>query len=114
MACELLPDRPGGLLAVGTVHEAADVPSTARALVLSPTMTSPPGALPAGAVLTVGSPAHVDVLASVGWRGDVTIKLTSAMRRYGTDDLAGLTAACARAGMTPIAAAIHLPLHGDH
>lgn len=102
----------GAQIAVGTVYEAADVPSDRTALVLTPHVDLLPGDLPASAVLTVGSVAHVHALQSHGWSGEVSVKLRSTMRRYGVgpDGLAALLAALGTAGFSPIAYALHLPL----
>jgi alanine racemase len=109
-------------VAVGTVYEAADVPPGTTAVVLTPAL-GVPADLPPGAVLTVGSIAHVGALQRAGWRGSVVAKLASSMRRYGAvppgaaphgqTDLQTLLMACADAGLGVIAAGIHLPLAGD-
>jgi hypothetical protein len=118
-----------GDVAVGTVYEANDVPPGTTAVVLTPTLRVPADLRP-GAVLTVGSIAHVHALSSAGWRGSVVAKLASTMRRYGavpprqpsepsgaagTDetDLPTLLSACVEAGLEVVAASIHLPLAGD-
>jgi alanine racemase len=98
-------------LAVGTVHEVGDVPTGVDAIVLTPTLD--PLSPDVTAVLTVGSPHHVDALAAQGWRGRVVLKLASRMRRYGTHDLGGLLSACAAHHLDPVAVSIHLPLVGD-
>lgn len=114
LAVEML-DAP--LLAVGTVHEAVDVPLATIPLVLTPTADRLPDTLPAGTILTVGAIHHVEALGTQGWRGPVVIKVASSMHRYGTDDVAALADACHRHHLEPVAAAIHLPLVGtvhDH
>lgn len=113
--------RLADTIAVGTVHEAADVPADRTPLVLTPALHLPPD-LPRGAVLTVGSTTHVDALTAAGWRGRVVVKLASSMHRYGvarttspigTAALPVLLDACHRAGLDVAAAAIHLGLAGD-
>lgn len=109
-AVELSP-----LIAVGTVHELPGLPAKAIPVVLTPTLTPPPPP-PEGwhrPVLTIADRAHVDALA--GWGGQVVVKLTSSMRRYGAepDDLLELLAAAQRAGLQPVGVALHLPLAGD-
>jgi alanine racemase len=105
-------------LAVGTVHEVAEVPDSLVPLVLTPAIGAagaaavPPG-LRRDTVLTVGADHHVDALAACRWTGQVVLKSVSSMRRYGTDDLAGLLTRCTDAGLEPIGAALHLPLAGD-
>lgn len=101
-------------LAVGTVHEAAqlarDIAPDVTPIVLTPTLDTLPTDPPAHVVLTVGADHHVEALARQGWRGRVTVKLASSMRRYGTRDLQGLLATCARHGLEPVSASLHLPL----
>lgn len=106
----------GPQIAVGTVYEAADVPTDRTALVLTPHIDSLPVDLAASAVLTVGSIAHVAALRSHGWSGAVSIKLQSTMRRYGVvpDELPALLAALDSTGLTPVTYAIHLPLRCGH
>lgn len=104
-------------IAVGTVHEVHDVGAErfAEVLVLTPAVSVPVG-LPQQVVPTVGHRAHVDALAAAGWRGTVTIKLASAMHRYGVgaDGLADLQGAVRDAGMEPCRYAYHPPLIGAH
>ena len=59
-------------IAVGTVFEANDVPSTHDALVLTPLIT-PHTPIPSNAILTVASSAHVDALVASGFSGRVLI-----------------------------------------
>ncbi|HWL45898.1 MAG TPA: alanine racemase [Ilumatobacter sp.] len=109
-AVELSP-----LIAVGTVHELAGLPAKAMPVVLTPAMAPPPA--PAGGstppVLTIADPAHVHALGE--WTGQVVVKLTSSMHRFGTspDELLGLLATAQRAGLQPVGVALHLPLAGD-
>ena len=101
----------GGRVGVGTVHELGDVPAGSEAVVLTPTLHPPEGH--PDAVLTVGSEDHVRALA--GWRGRVTVKLASSMRRYGTTpaDLPGLLRAVVGADLQVDSFSLHLPLAGE-
>jgi alanine racemase len=103
-----------GALAVGTVHELASLPPFVEA----PIVLTPMGAadrLCRDAVLTVGSVAHVDVLARAGLAPPVVVKLASSMRRYGAepDALPELLTAAERAGLEVRQFALHLPLAGE-
>jgi alanine racemase len=101
-------------IAVGTVFEAADVPSDRTAVVLTPTLDVPADLAPS-ATLTVGSPAQVDVLRAANRRGQVIVKLASSMHRYGVPPtgLSDLLARCHRAQLEVVAFGLHLPLAGD-
>jgi alanine racemase len=107
-------------IAVGTVHELHDVAVDRfdEVLVLTPVVT-PPGALPGGAVPTVGNLAHVAALVAAGWHGPVSLKLASAMHRYGVepDQLPALADAAVGAGLQPCRYLFHPPLlsvqHGE-
>ena len=94
---------------VGNIHELADVPANRRPVVLTPTLTPTTAQ---GAILTVGSTAHVDALR--GWSGDVMIKVASSMRRFGAtvDELPTLTRAVENLGLGVAGYALHLPLTG--
>ena len=118
-----LADVAAGLarrIAVGTVHELHDVAVTRfdEVLVLTPAV-SPPTALPEGAVPTVGNDVHVAALAAAGWRGPVSLKLASAMHRYGVEpeQLPALASAAVEAGLQPVRYLFHPPLvsaqHGE-
>lgn len=100
-------------IAVGTVHEAVDVPADRTAVVLTPAIDLPDG-IGANAVLTVGSQVHVDRLHDAGWRGGVIVKLLSSMQRFGVGpaDLVELLASCDTAGLDVIGFGLHLPLAG--
>ena len=106
--------RLGTHIAVGTVYEACDVPADRTAIVLTPHIGAVAD-LPVGAVLTVGSIAHVEALRAQLWTGDVILKLRSSMRRYGVapSNLESLAAAVTAAGCTAISYALHLPLAGS-
>jgi alanine racemase len=97
------------IVCVGTVHELHDVPNALHPVVLTPVLAAPIDHRP---ILTVGTPAHVDLLG--GWRGRVVVKLASSMRRYGASpaELPALLAAVEHAGLTIEAFGLHLPLAG--
>jgi hypothetical protein len=98
-------------LAVGTVHERDGLPELAEPpVVLTPALGADV-TLAGDAVLTVGSVAHVQAAAG----RTVVVKLASSMRRYGvgSDELDGVLAAAADAGIAVEGFALHLPLTGD-
>ena len=100
-------------IAVGTVHEVASVPAGPTITVLTPALGPELGSpLPAAAVPTVGSLAHVDALAAAGFGGRVVVKLASPMRRFGVmpSDLPDLLARLDRQGCTVHAFGLHFPL----
>lgn len=93
-------------IAVGTIHELADLPSGIDAVVLTPTLTPPVSTAP---ILTVGNDAHVEALRD--WHGRVVVKLESSMRRFGAGpELVGTARA---AGLEVVGASIHPPLAGS-
>ncbi|MFV0308236.1 MAG: alanine racemase [Desertimonas sp.] len=96
-------------IAVGTVHELADLPAGARPVVLTPTRRPPADLHP---ILTVGS--RHDVAALTGWQGRIVVKLASSMRRFGVepDGLGELMRAIRRADLDVAAFAVHPPLAG--
>lgn len=96
----------GPVIAVGTVHELAGLPTEAVPVVLTPTLTPPGSTTP---VLTVANAAHIDALH--GWAGRVIVKLPSSMRRYGGG--IELVELAQRAGLRTVGVAIHPPLAGD-
>ncbi|MBI4883566.1 MAG: alanine racemase [Actinobacteria bacterium] len=110
IAAELAPN-----VCVGTIHELADVPAGARAVVLTPALQTSTieSAANGSAVLTVGSTAHVAALA--GWSGEVMVKLASSMRRFGAtaDELPAVLAAAREAGLGIAGFGLHLPTAGD-
>lgn len=113
---ELLPSVD--TIAVGTVHEASDVPARYVAHVMNPVSEvdfASVAAVPDNAVLTVGSQRDVDVLARHGWKGRVVVKLASSMRRFGIDreGFGALVHDIARIGGTIHACSIHPPTAGD-
>jgi alanine racemase len=95
------------VVAVGSVHELAGLPSGVDAAVLTPTLDVPPAAT--GAILTIGADAHVHAIARTGAR--VLVKLRSSMQRYGRD--ATLVATARAAGLDVVGVSIHPPLAGD-
>jgi len=113
---ELLPATT--TVAVGTVHEAADVPARFAAHVMNPIgaldLEQSP-TIPANAIPTVGSTRDVDVLARHGWKGRVVVKLASSMRRFGVSqsDFPALVQDIARLGGTIHACSIHPPTAGS-
>lgn len=109
-------------VAVGTVHELADVAPRAECdvVVLTPALHVPDPALPVPApvvpdpILTVSCRQHVDVLAG-GARGRrVLVKVATSMRRYGVDvgDVDELVAHAEASGLAVIGVSLHLPLAG--
>lgn len=102
-------------IAVGTLHELADVrPDRFEAVVVLTPATTIDGPIPQTAVPTVGRRAHVEVLAAAGWRGRVAVKLASAMHRYGAEphEFDALVAAVHEHGMTPCRYVMHPRLAG--
>lgn len=102
-------------VAVGTVFEARDIPSNVTPIVLTPTLTAPPKNLPLNTVMTVSSPHHVVALNSVGWSGEVIVKLQSSAMRYGVERelLQSLISDIENARLTLRGYSIHPPLDGD-
>ena len=113
LVAELLPDTT--TVAVGTIHEAADVPEKFAAHVMTPVGELDEVEIPANAMLTVGSQRDVDVLARRGWKGRVIVKLASSMRRFGAthDDFPLLVQDVARIGGVIHACSIHSPTAGS-
>lgn len=102
-------------VAVGTVFEVRDIPTTVTPIVLTPTLTPPPKNLPLNTILTVASPHHVVALTSAGWTGDVIVKLQSSMLRYGVarENLSSLLDDVKNARFTLRGFSFHPPLDGD-
>ena len=98
-------------IAVGSVFELQDVPSSHEAIVLTPIVT-PHSPIPANAILTVGSPMHVDALAASGFHGRVLIKLRSSMMRFGAtrNEIPALVDKVRDAGLRHEGWSIHPPL----
>lgn len=93
-------------LAVGTVHELADVPDSLDAVVLTPTLHPPRRR---DAILTVGRTDHLRVLES--WKGRVLVKLRTELRRYGGDH--SMIGAARSAGHEVVGVALHPPMAGS-
>lgn len=115
----LAPGPLGAALAVGTVHEVGDVPSSCRPVVLTPLIDDPPVDLRDDAVLTIGSRVHTDMAARLvangAWRGQVLVKLCSSMHRYGChpDEHDDLLAQAIDFGLTAVGYSLHLPLASE-
>lgn len=102
-------------IAVGTVYEARDLPTHARAIVLTPTLTSPPSNMAHNTILTIGSLHHVVALERLQWAGDVMVKLRSSMHRYGVSvsELPQILDACRGARLNVHGYSIHPPLQSE-
>lgn len=102
-------------VAVGTVHELAEVGPDQRAVVLTPCVTSAEAALLTGSadnvVATVGTRRDLDLLDPAV---PVVVKLRTSMHRYGATpgELPALLAATAERGNPLHAVAAHFPLAG--
>jgi alanine racemase len=97
-------------VAVGTIHELGDLPSSLTPVVLTPSLTIP--SAPTNGpdpILTVSRAEHVTALN--GWGGRVIVKLATRMRRFGGDD-ESLVEVAQAAGLTVAGVSIHLPLAG--
>lgn len=119
LAGHTVDGRP--VVAVGTVHEVAGLPSGLRPVVLTPLApggrptisNAAPGVDP---VLTVGTVTQADTVAAVeGWTGSVVVKLASSMQRFGAkaDEIDDVVGALDRHGIDIAGWALHLPLAGD-
>jgi alanine racemase len=93
-------------VAVGTIHELQGLPPELTAIVLTPTLSPPTSTIP---ILTVGNEQHIEALN--GWNGRVTVKLTSAMQRYGRGP--ELIDQAQQAGLDVVSASIHPSLTGS-
>jgi len=107
-------------VAVGTVHELHDVPGNLRPFVLTPlgaavTSATPSIAVRADAVLALGAAHDLNVLATLGLRHAVVIKVESSMHRYGVKpaDALALRRQAESAGHQVVAWSVHLPLTGN-
>jgi alanine racemase len=96
------------VIAVGTVHELADVPDDMTAVVLTPALAAPTTRR-GGTILTVGADAHIEALA--GTAAHVLVKLESSMRRYGGEP--ELVDRARATGLDVVGVSIHPPLAGD-
>lgn len=101
------------LMAVGTIHEVADVPSNYSAVVLTPALDIP-FPLRDNVVLTVGSDEHARAAADRPGRR-VLIKVRSSMHRYGieVDRSSALVMRCNDLGLQIAGYSIHPPLAGS-
>lgn len=100
------------VMAVGTIHEVASVPSNYTAVVLTPSLDPSP-ITRANAVFTVGSSAQAEALGTT--RRRVLVKIASTMRRYGVapTEVAELVARLGAAGHQVEGVSIHPPLTGS-
>jgi alanine racemase len=102
-------------VAVGTVHELADVvsatPSHVTVVALTPAVHLH-AELPPRSVPTVAAPAHVDALDRLGHPGPVAVKLESPMHRHGTSpaDLPHMLSAIRSGGRSVHQFVLHLPM----
>jgi alanine racemase len=103
---------PDCKVAVGTVHELAEINASHPVQIMTPLgdldrSTS----LPARAIPTVASARDLAILHDLGWRGHVTVKLASSMRRFGVshDEFAALVQEISLAGCLIDSCSIHLP-----
>jgi alanine racemase len=110
-------------VAVGSVHELVDVPTTLRPFVLTPIgsgVLADPTSLTLlrnrnDAVVAVGSKRDLDVLKSIDMKHSVIIKVESSMHRYGVPASFAneLRKLAERAGHRVVAWSAHLPLSGN-
>lgn len=106
------------VMAVGSIHEVADVPSNYTAVVLTPALKFP-FALRSNAIVTIGSMDHITALSQAPDSQlrpgqQVIVKIRSSMQRYGVNphDAPGLINACHEADLRVMGLSIHPPLHG--
>ena len=112
---ELLPVTT--TVAVGTIHEARDIPARYAVHVMNPIGNIDLAALdglPANVIPTIGSTHDVDVLARRNWKGRVIVKLASSMRRFGASqsEFPALVHDIGRIGGNIHACSIHPPTAG--
>ena len=105
-------------IAVGTIFEVSSVPAQCTPIVLTPSLDIPAG-LRDDAILTVGSMAHIEALASTNKSRQVVIKIRSSMNRYGcaVGDVTQLLEKCRTTNLQVRGVSIHPPLTGtsaDH
>lgn len=103
-------------VAVGTVHELAGIAPTHPVQVMSPLGDLDRTChLPANAIPTVASLRDLEVLRDLGWRGHVTVKLASSMRRFGVSrhEFPALVQEVSLAGCLVDSCSIHLPTAGS-
>jgi len=104
-------------IAVGTIHEAADVPAQFAVHVMNPISAvdlEGLSGIPTNVIPTVGSTRDVDVLSRHGWKGRVVVKLASSMRRFGASqaEFPTLVQDVACIGGTIHSCSIHPPTAG--
>lgn len=107
---------PDSKVAVGTVHELAEVAATHPVQIMTPLGDLDRGTtLPPHAVPTVASSRDLGILRDLGWRGRVTVKLASSMRRFGVshDEFPALVQEISLAGCLIDSCSIHLPTAGS-
>ena len=105
-------------IAVGTVFEVSSIPAQCTPVVLTPSLELPDN-LRDDAILTVGSIAHIEAVASTNKPHHVVIKIRSSMNRYGcaVADVAQLLEKCRTTKLQVRGVSIHPPLTGtsaDH
>lgn len=105
-------------IAVGTIFEVSSVPAHCTPVVLTPSLEVPVN-LRDDAILTVGSIAHIEAVASLKISRQVVIKIRSSMNRYGAEvgDVAQLLERCRTTNLQVRGVSIHPPLTGtsaDH
>ena len=105
-------------IAVGTIFEVSSVPAQCTPVVLTPSLHLP-ASLRDDAILTVGSMAHIEAVASTNKSRQVVVKIRSSMNRYGAaaHDVAELLQQCRTTNLQVRGVSIHPPLTGtsaDH
>ena len=116
-----LATRAGDLsptIAVGTIFEVSSVPAHCTPVVLTPSLDLPEN-LRDDTILTVGSIAHIEAVASTKKLRQVVIKIRSSMNRYGAavGDVTQLLEKCRTTNLQVRGVSIHPPLTGasaDH
>ena len=105
-------------IAVGNVHELGGLPEGPDIVVLTPVGAEAFTASEVVAlvqrhdpILCVGSADHIATLADAGWRGRVTVKLASDMRRFGGDT--DLVEAARNGGLDVVGVSVHPPIAGS-
>jgi alanine racemase len=102
-------------VAVGTVHELADVSATQRPFVLTPVGVGVDSIARRDAVLAITSTHDLGVLKQLGAANPVVIKIVSSMHRYGiaANEAGDLRKRAEAAGHQVVAWSVHLPLAGS-
>lgn len=106
-------------VAVGSVYELAEVPTTLRPFVLTPIGMAVDSSPRADAVLTVTNQHDLAHLTRLGAQHDVVVKVRSAMQRFGVDasEANSLRSTAEGAGHRVVGWSVHPPLVGtddDH